>query len=95
MSYKISKELFEAITGNKYGDLHFEKLLKNYDKLCFDCKKWAKPYRLKSYSNDKGTGICEINIGDTRTITKKISPLGEQQSIFDACQWVLDNKDKQ
>lgn len=61
--------------------------------LMYKCKKWALPYRLKSYINDKYTGICEVKVGDTRVLTKTISSHGEHDAVFQACQWVLNNKE--
>ncbi len=60
------------------------------------CKQWALKntgYRLKSYINDKGTGICDVRVGDGRTLTRKIVPNSEPEAIFQACNWIIKQKE--
>lgn len=65
----------------------------------FKCKDWANKngYRLLNGSHDyNNQTICLIYkdydyIGD---FCEKIKADSEQQAVFDACQWILDNKGK-
>lgn len=110
MSYKISKELFEAVMNVETinGITLVPKLKEydyvdgisytlksgggfiSYDTFFFKCKKWAKTqgYVIWSYLDQANT----FNF-DGIKINSFISK--EQQAVFDACQWILDNKDKQ
>ena len=63
------------------------------DTFVFKCKEWA----LKQEYNIWSDCIGNITIQDENfdTVDASISNKSEQQAVFDACQWILDNKDKQ
>ena len=129
MSYKISKELFEAVMNVKlttdlsiapyYNEVNGceeeDLILINYnfiwiplDTFFFKCKEWAfeksygkhttmnTMYDLRTRTRNRVDWSCDIveDCGDGKTI-KTIYANSEQQSVFNACQWILDNKDKQ
>lgn len=89
----ISKELFEAVTEEKYSDIHFKALLINYDSFYFKCIDFVikngyvfvndtRGYsRIKKLSNDNLYKIWE-------------DEEYKKQRLFDACQYILENKDK-
>lgn len=113
MSYKISKELFEAVMSLKVIEFYCRNEIQyypadkervrcidwiptlsgcEYNDFFFKCKEWAynKGYIIKTdiageweLYNFKNGGIF-----DTQNSSS------EQQSVFDACQYILD-KDKQ
>lgn len=74
----------------------------NLHELQHKMKEWAlkQGYELQSrlMSNDHiGIGNCLVIRAepDPEEIQKIFNSDSEQQSVFDACQWILDNKDKQ
>lgn len=94
MSYKISKELFEAVYGRKvdeHTDLRYKGFLSTLvvNDFFFKCKEWLIGRGYDNWSGyHENEYFCFI-------ITKgAFISTSEQQSVFDACQWVLDNKEK-
>ena len=66
----------------------------NIYELAHKCKEWTIKYSgwtLQSYTNERGSGICRIKVGDGQEINKLIAS-SEPEAIFRACQWIL-NKD--
>jgi len=55
--------------------------------LAHECKEWASSKGYHIYSHNKGCHI-HYNIASFKADT-------EPEAIFAACQWILDNKDKQ
>ena len=113
MSYKISKELFEVVTGIKDNfwidgiHIEFENGMLNMTvyEFFFKCKEWAfwNNYEIivrmrivdiyrDEHKIDYGYEINHTNNGIIKTSWWIGS---EQQAVFNACQWLLDNKDKQ
>ena len=110
MSYNISKELFEAVYGRKvdeHTDLRYKGFLSTLvvNDFFFKCKEWAfwNDYEIivrmrivdiyrDEHKIDYGYEINHTNNGIIKTSWWISS---EQQVVFDACQWILDNKDKQ
>ena len=104
MNYKISKELFEAVHGRKvdeHTDLRYKGFLSTLvvNDFFFKCKEWALEQGYILESSFKDTSICVvyriINDGWSKTKETSFSRSSEQQAVFNACQWLLDNKDKQ
>lgn len=110
MSYKISKELFEAVMGfsnvyifsiegrnnSKRIDYTFgytESKTIMINDFFPKCKEWALKQGYNIWSDCMGN----ITIQDENfdTVDATISNNSEQQAVFDACQWILDKKDKQ
>ena len=92
MKYEVSKELYEAVTGEDTGDI-FEIYYKpriDFDTFFFKCKEWA----LSQYEYDciatryiKGKQWeCIIEDGYTSPIIAKADT--EQQAVFDACEYI-------
>lgn len=103
MNYNISKELFEEVRGFKVksittGSFIFFEMEDGYspnygiptDTFFFHCKEWAKTqgYVIWSY-------LDQANIFNFDGIKINSFISKEQQAVFDACQWILDNKAKQ
>lgn len=102
MSYKISKELFETVMKVKteyYNVNEFMgiKSLIVYDleyistnDFFFKCKEWLIGRGYDNWSGyHENEYFCFI-------ITKgAFISTSEQQAVFDACQWILNNKDRQ
>ena len=130
MSYKISKELFEAVTKNKTDDveLYIDKNSIRYwtceenrarelyiDTFFFDCKEWALKQEIclctgiEEHTPISYVFVCfQSNRYRPDPQSRFKNPLvehkiqtptmygdNEKQCLFDACQWILDNKDKQ
>lgn len=105
MSYSISKELFEAVMdGYEYisphnggiiccwkdsDGLHNEKVIYPND-FFFKCKEWAleQGYFIKSE-----TGLAIVGTLGSRQYCYDRAEDSEQQAVFDACQWILENTD--
>ena len=102
MSYKISKELFEKVMKvelagfsineenvigyifNKIG--YFEI---SVDTFFFKCKEWLIGRGYDNWSGyHENEYFCYVKTKGTFISNS------EQQAVFDACQWVLDNKEK-
>ena len=111
MSYKISKELFEAVMDEKvtteisispyYNEINGceenDLILINYNfvwiplnTFFFKCKEWAYNQGYIIYSSTKS---CSMFKKEAQLYCSNEN-IQEQQKIFDACQWILDNKDK-
>lgn len=108
--YKVSQELFEAVMGRKaqliglttntfeFKFIDLKTRNKEYiyvSEVFFMCKKFAfeENYELRSYHSRIWKDFhCEIIDLEGNVIPFRAS--SEQQSVFDATQWVLDNKDK-
>lgn len=100
MSYKISKELFETvyncdITTDKDMLGVYKRI--NIHEFAHKCKEWAwekHRYKLKSgiYIGSK-TDITESEYvcTDYEEIVETANT--EPQAVFQACQWILDNKE--
>ena len=61
----------------------------------FKCKKWAieQKYYIRSFEGKDGSGYAtpeEISISGDMNF--QLNADSEQQAVFDACQWILDNK---
>ena len=66
----------------------------NIHKVAHKCKEWAIKYSgwtLQSYTNERGSGICRIKVGDGQEINKLIAS-SEPEAIFKACEWIMENK---
>lgn len=62
----------------------------------FKCKEWVleQRYGLTSYMVKKDSGRATVwkhELGKS----KRFISTTEQQAVFDACQWILNNKDQQ
>lgn len=118
MSYKISKELFEAVMNvGLYDELYIDNYFDEYngveiedwqiikynntwiplDTFVFKCKKWAfrKGYELLSSPKFKGKkldGLCQINLNSVvmNRFKKLVIAPSEQQAVFDACTYILN-----
>lgn len=64
-----------------------------YNDFFFKCKEWAFEKGYDIYSDTHGADVC--NVGSNYSIAPFHHSGSEQQACFDACQWILDNKDKQ
>ena len=62
----------------------------NIYELAFECKKWAYKNCSEIISYTEGAEIYQTQLG--RKI-KRIYGNTEEQAIFKACQWILDNKE--
>lgn len=116
MSYKISKELFEAVMEEDFNctkdDYIYYGIRDTKDsarisinQFFFKCKEWAysKGYGLVTFPlrgnysciiTDMDKSLNEIFDSKLFALDKLIQADAEQQAVFDACQWVLDNKEK-
>lgn len=68
----------------------------NIYELAHKCKEWAIKYSgwtLQSYTNERGSGICRIKVGDGQEINKLIAS-SEPEAIFKACEWILTKDSK-
>ena len=77
--------------GKEYNDCRSEI---DIHRVAHKCKEWVIKYSgwtLQSYTNERGSGICRIKVGDGQEINKLIASF-EPEAIFKACQWIL-NKD--
>lgn len=110
MQYEISKELFEAVIGNKVGDnfytsynnIHHTNELDTC-MLCTNINDFF--FKCKNYIKDNGFQLQMFNLEDDNIILK-IGKFGygfelntlegkdEKQLMFNQCQWILENKDK-
>ena len=114
MSYKISKELFEAVMNVKlttdlsiapyYNEVNgceeWDLILINYnfiwiplDTFFFKCKEWL----LDMLDIDISTKVSKKEVIVELYIKEIIDfnyfhSTSEQQAVFDACQWILENK---
>ena len=126
MTYKISKELFEAVMSVKvttelsishyYNEINGceedDLILINYnfiwvplDTFFFKCKEWAwsKAVHVNIVRNESGfKAVLEHRFGMdfdgllesyAEEVVQCMNP-SEQQAVFNACQWILENKDK-
>ena len=105
MSYNISKELFEEVMKNKIfysNDFHIDNNIISYvendtwkdisiNDFFFKCKEWAYKQCNEIISYTEG---CEIYQTQLDEIVKEFYSDSEQQAVFDACQWILENKEK-
>ena len=107
MDEKVTTEIsispyYNEINGCEENDL----ILINYNfvwiplnTFFFKCKEWALEQGYILESSFKDTSICVvyriINDGWSKTKETSFSRSSEQQAVFNACQWLLDNKDKQ
>lgn len=89
--YNISKELFEAVTGEDTGNI-FEVYYNpriDINSFFFKCKKWAlkQGYHLVSC-----TDKCHIQKKQVSMDMhiKTLMSDSEQQAVFDACQYILE-----
>ena len=105
MSYEISKELFKEITSNE-GTIHEynrECIINGDVEQCisindffFMCKEWLDiKYNddVVIYKNEV-LFICDLYAEAGIFCVESFEKDSIQQSLFDACQWILDNKDK-
>ena len=99
MSYNISKELFKEITGNDETiNEHNKECIINgnteeyisFNDFYFMCKEWAYSQGYIIYSSTKS---CSMFKKEAQLYCSNEN-IQEQQKIFDACQWILDNKEK-
>ena len=105
MKYDVSKELFEAVRKDINGVIsidcsgqeienHFRVNYKNnfglfhYDEFFVKCKKWALEQGYLLDSNFEG--VCEVYNYNIRKIEKPKLADSEQQSVFDACMYILE-----
>ena len=74
-------------------DSEYAKWINIYE-LANKCKSYTVKqtgWTLQSYTNERGSGICRIKVGDGQELNKLIAP-SEPESIFKACEWVLNAK---
>ena len=104
MSYNISKELVEAVVGEEYDNVVcFQDVILCYkddytqrflvNDFFFKCKEWATKQNicvLSGIDDDFTTYFCFID--NNSTIQSQFNSSSEQQAVFDACQWILENK---
>lgn len=112
MSYKISKELLEAVIGSEVNSLEIiEDVIKYHlvkhqpysyyelsdynlikiDTFFFKCKEWAYVDWIMLSGRDDNCFNCYVEERNGFRTTDFYSD-SEQQSVFDACQWLLENK---
>lgn len=108
MSYEISKELFEAVYNDVkveeyYGvfDTEIQAQLKHSD-YTFACSIDNFFFRCIDFVNNAGyvfvqesRGISTIQKISTRETKVWEDKTYNKQRLFDACQWILDNKGKE
>lgn len=108
MKYNISKELFETVIGEEFNSVNNDYIymgIKNtkdsarisINDFFFLCKEWAIVNGFSIISGTDGLGQISAYIeelGDGYRC-KDFFSNSEQQAVFDSCQWILDNKDKQ
>lgn len=105
MEYKISKELFEAVIGVElYLDKSFDfKLMHDlseydlsYNDFFFACKKWALEQGYSCLSGKDRHLVKDeryvCSIGSSKVLIEDFFADTEQQAVFDACEWILENK---
>ena len=77
----------------------FDEILITYNDFFFKCKEWALEQGYILESSFKDTSICVvyriINDGWSKTKETSFSRSSEQQAVFDACMYILNNKDRQ
>lgn len=127
MSYKISKELFEAVYNEDllrieigtYSVVAYltdgTEFTENIDSFFFKCKEWALKQEIclctgvEEHTPISYVFVCfQSNRYRPDPQSRLKNPLvehkiqtptmygdNEKQCLFDACQWILDNKDKQ
>ena len=97
MEYKISKKLFENVVGHKVSDIKFF-YEGEVDTFFFMCKKWGyEKYGILIDSRTTTAGSAFILSSPTQheeEISKTFVDFNEQQAVFTACQWILDNLEK-
>lgn len=72
-----------------------EYLTKNIFEISYRCKEWAMSYGYYIYSSPDGDIILINEDGnDISKIAGQPQADTEPESIFNACQWILYNKDK-
>ena len=87
----------QSINYNKYKILFDDGKTKyvSINDFFFDCKKWAlnKGYYFEIRNMLSGTYlVLHFNYMQITDLSKNFSNLkSEQQTIFDACQWILEN----
>ena len=86
MNYKISKELFEAVI-----DFEVDYCI-GIDTFFFKCKEWALEQGYEIFTSGIKCSVYKISKG---WIIDQLESTSEQQAAFDACQWILNNKDRQ
>ena len=79
---------------SKYSGVEFI----NIYELAHKCKEWAyeRDFYIYSIFTFAGEGACYVTKDDE--IQKRLATFAgdsEPEAIFKACQWILDNKDKQ
>ena len=107
MSYNISKELLNEVIGDvveigSYNYSEIELNIQHYSfkewnrfniyELAHKCKEWAleQGYNFKAY--DKHYDVMKFD-GYNFKCLAEFEADSEQQSVFDACQWILENKE--
>ena len=100
MNLKLTTDLsitpyYNEINGCEEGDL----ILINYnfiwiplDTFFFKCKEWALGQGYEIFTSGIKCSVYKISKG---WIIDQLESTSEQQAVFDACQWILDNKVKQ
>lgn len=101
----ISKELFETvyncdITTDKDMLEAYERLKTSVNDFFFDCLTWINKQNLfiVIYPIHKEFDFILFDIKDTQfkhPIFQGYHKESVQQALFDACEWILDNKDNQ
>jgi hypothetical protein len=110
MRYNISQKLFESVVGYKVGDIkifyegEFDTIVDDVnthlplDTFFFMCKKWGyEKYGMIIDSRTTTAGSSFILSSPTQheeEISKTFVDFNEQQAVFTACQWILDNIEK-
>ena len=102
---KQETRFIRYVANNTY-EVHFEKPIRlkyiiiNIYELAHKCKEWAlrKNYILASESNTYG-GICNMSISSIDidvfyNIQSTTRANTEVEAIIQACEWILNNKDR-
>ena len=69
----------------------------NIYELAHKCKEWAltNKYKIVIYSDDSFDWYCQVQLADVDEQPKEWSVAQtEPESIFRACEWILENKDR-
>ena len=66
----------------------------NIYELMYKCKEWAvkNGFWLSSWVVQDKTGRAEVENVETLKIIDRFSCKTEPEAVFEACQWILDNK---
>ena len=89
----ISKELYETVNKQKYGDRHFRSLIIPVDSFFFKCIDFISDSGYVFVQDNRGY-LRIKKLGDDKMFKIWEDECYNKDRLFDACQWILDNKDK-